>query len=731
MTLIKIFTLILLTICLCINIYGQNNKIDSLLQLLKKDKPDTSKIIHLNDLSWEYRSIGSYDSAMHYANAALQFSTVILNETVIPSEARNLIKQIAQKGIANAYSNIGIVYHVQGDYPKAIEYALKALKIYEELNDKKGRAALLGNIGIVYHVQGDYPNALDYYFKALKIREELGNKRGIASGLGNIGIVYKDQGDYPNALVYYFKALKTYEELRDKNGIATVLGNIGNVYLEQGDYSKVYPVESDSLFNRALDYYFKVLKIREELGDKNGIATVLGNIGNVYADQARTPKVYLVESDFLFNRALEYYFKALKMAEELGNKNGIAIWLGNIGSLYTKTGKFQEAEQYLKRAIAIDDSIGTMNGLRQDYELLSQLYDTIGRYKLSLIYYKKAMVLKDTLFNIDRHNKMVRKEMTYQFEKKQASEKAEQDKKAAVAKEQSRRQKLVILFVVCGLLLALVFTGFIYRSLRITRKQKRIIEAINKDINDSINYALTIQLAMLPFEELISQSLKEFFIIYKPKAVVSGDFYWFSEVDGKQIIAAADCTGHGVPGAFVSMLGNDLLNHIVNVRKILRSDLILNELHNGIRYALKQEETQNKDGMDIALVVIDKKNGKLQYSGAKNPLVYILNNELFVVKADKLYIGGSQQGAEQERIFKLNEIELSSPMFFYLFTDGIQDQFGGPKGKKFMLKQLQQLFFEHHHKPVNEQKEILDKSFENWKGEHEQIDDVTILGIRI
>jgi len=261
-------------------------------------------------------------------------------------------------------------------------------------------------------------------------------------------------------------------------------------------------------------------------------------------------------------------------------------------------------------------------------------------------------------------------------------------------------------------------------------RQREELEQMNKEMTDSINYARTIQNAILPFESRMGQSLQDFFIHYQPKAIVSGDFYWFTEVNGEQIIAAADCTGHGVPGAFMSMIGNDLLNDIVNVKGITRPDLILNELHKGIRYVLKQDLTQNQDGMDIALVKIDRKNKKIQYSGAKNPLIYISNNECFMVKADKIYIGGTQR-EEQERLFTLNEIELSSELMIYLFSDGIADQFGGPKGKKFKQRQLQELLLANSDKPLKEQKEIIDRTFEDWKGNLEQVDDVLIMGIRI
>ncbi|MCU0389739.1 MAG: response regulator [Thermoflexibacter sp.] len=285
----------------------------------------------------------------------------------------------------------------------------------------------------------------------------------------------------------------------------------------------------------------------------------------------------------------------------------------------------------------------------------------------------------------------------------------------------------------------------------------------NEDLTDSINYAKRIQHAMLPFPERIAQSLgNDYFIIFKPKDIVSGDFYWFqdmsvesydlgisnktsnSEKENKIVIVAADCTGHGVPGAFMSMIGNELLNQIVNVHHITSPELILNQLHKGIRYALQQGETENRDGMDIAICVIDKEKSTVEYAGAMNPLYYVQHdseNQTPVfqeIKANKMSIGGLQ--SEEERIFTKYEIPLGirtpstnnqSKTTFYLCSDGFQDQFGGKDNRKFMTKNLKELLLSISHLPMHEQKVILDKTFEDWKGQKLQIDDVLIFGVRV
>ncbi len=297
----------------------------------------------------------------------------------------------------------------------------------------------------------------------------------------------------------------------------------------------------------------------------------------------------------------------------------------------------------------------------------------------------------------------------------------------------------------------------------------------NEDLTDSINYARRIQHAMLPFPERIAKSLAEFFILFKPKDIVSGDFYWFQDMSeesynlgdksdiiknknsqNKIVIVCADCTGHSVPGAFMSMIGNELLNQIVNVHHITSPDLILNELHKGIRYALQQGETANRDGMDISVVTLTKSSDltafdKLEYAGAMNPIYYVKSDfpnqavsnsdlesrtPLHEIKADKMSIGGLQ--SEEERIFTKHTIQLQTPnsksqTIFYLCSDGFQDQFGGSESRKFMVKKFRELLFSIAHLPMNEQHQILDEIIDKWmvEGNEKQVDDMLVMGIRV
>ena len=255
------------------------------------------------------------------------------------------------------------------------------------------------------------------------------------------------------------------------------------------------------------------------------------------------------------------------------------------------------------------------------------------------------------------------------------------------------------------------------------------IEEQRDEILSSIQYAQRIQASILPRDDYFQKLLSEHFILFKPRDVVSGDFYWLAESNSKIVLTAVDCTGHGVPGAFMSMVGNDLLNAIVKDKHISKANEILTQLHKNVRLALQQKETQTNDGMDMALVSIDLKNKILEFAGAKNPLIYIQNGELHQIKGDIMGIGGVQQ--ERERVFTAHEIDISKPTTFYLFSDGYQDQFGGKKGRKFMTKRFRELLFDIHKKPMQEQKSILETTLKDWRGKEEQVDDILVIGVKI
>ncbi len=263
-------------------------------------------------------------------------------------------------------------------------------------------------------------------------------------------------------------------------------------------------------------------------------------------------------------------------------------------------------------------------------------------------------------------------------------------------------------------------------------KQKSLIESKNLHITASINYAQRIQSSMLPSISRIQEVLPDSFVFFRPRDIVSGDFYWFSEqvIDGrtKAIIAAVDCTGHGVPGAFMSLVGDALLNQIIKLQHVGSPEMILSELNKGIRLALKQDQTTNRDGMDLALCVIDKETKTLEFAGAKNPLVYIQNNEIMEIKGNKISIGGTQFADHQ---FSKESIRFEEKTFCYIFSDGFHDQIGGEANQKFMKKNFFKLLHKIHRKPFPEQRDILEQTFLDWKQNKSQLDDILVVGFRL
>ena len=686
------------------NIDTQNRAIDSLSALIKTDKNDTSKVMHLVKLCRENIKRGLYDNATLNSNMALQ-----------------LAQQLnSAKGIAIAYDNIGEVFWYRSDYPKALENWLNAFKSYEKTKNKKSIARILGSIGAIYLGQADYAKALDYYLQALKLAEEIGNKSSVANGLSNIGSIYYFQKENPAKILdYYFKALRMAEEIGDTQLQGSTIGNIAEVYYDQKEYSK------------SLEYDFKALKLEDEFGYEQLKANVYGNIGNIY----------FIQKDK--NKALNYYLQALKQAEKMGDKTTTANCFTNLGSFYTSTGKFKEAEQYFKKANAIFNSVGAQEQLMQAEESLSKLYDTTKQYKLAFDYYQKAITLRDEIYSQDHKKQLVQKQLNWEFDKKELEVKAENEKQQAIAEEKSRRRKFIIYSIALGLIAMLIFAGIVFRSLRTMRKQKqiielkkieteaqkKIIEEKNKDITASINYAKHIQNALLREEEHVSKHLPEHFILFLPKDIVSGDFYWGAEKQEYWYLAAVDCTGHGVPGAIMSMLGVSFLNEIIFSETIISPAEILDHLRDKIIRELRQKDESigNKDGMDISLVRLNLKTNELQWAGANNALNIIRNGQLQEIKADKQPIGYYPE----PRPFTNHEIQLQKGDSIYIYSDGYADQFGGPKGKKFTYKKLENIIIANNALPMKEQKELLKKQFVEWKGSLEQVDDVCVFGVRV
>ena len=466
--------------------YAQSAKIDSLQKLLLTQKEDTDKINLLNELSKQLISKGYYDKAKKYVDNAV-----------------TICEKIGfKKGKANAYDNMGRVFMYQGNYPEALKNEFASLKIREEIKDKSGIAGSYRWIGYIYYWQGNYLDALKEHLGSLKIREEIGDKKGIADSYNSIGIDYLNLADserdsskrkqqLADALKNYFACLKISEEIGDKQLIAASYGNAGLIYMIQHNYAD------------ALNNDFSCLKIMKEIGDKNGIGASYNNIGIIYEKQGN------------YSDALKNYFFALKMSEELEIRGGIAYSYVELGKVYIKLRKLSEAKKYLNDALSLSKEIGSKEDTKESYSGLAELDSTEGNWKGAVENYKMYIVYRDSLLNEENTKKTVRIEMQYDFDKKETQAKAEQDKKDAVAVAESRKQRIILYSVIGGLLLVILFAGFIYRSLiQIKKKnilitaQKKKIEEKQKEILDSIHYAKRIQDAILPRESYIEKTLR-------------------------------------------------------------------------------------------------------------------------------------------------------------------------------------------------------------------------------
>lgn len=696
--------------------FAQENRIDSLLSVLKLAKEDSVKVNTLNELFLEYE-FEDEAKAKEYLNNALSLSQ----------------KVDYKKGIAITYMYLGFFADDQSNYPEALKNYKASLKTFTTIQNKKGMANAYNSIGSVFYAQGNYPMALQNHLASLKIRESIGDTKGIASSYGNIGNVYNDQGNYPKALNNYFSCLNIMQTIGNKKGIATTYNNIALVYTDQHNYQE------------ALKNHLAGLKMREELEDEKGIASSYNNIGLVYFYQGN------------YSQAVKNYFISLKMKEKIGDKASIAGAYCNIGEVFLKQNKHQEAQDYLIKAKQLSQEIGYRENLRNTYNALAELADKTGNYKSAYENHKLYILYRDSLNNEDTREKIIQNQMTYDFEKKEAiassEHKKELENQQLLAEEKSRKQKLIIAFVAIGLLLVIVFAGFIFRSLRVTRKQKRIIELQKnyvehqkqevehqkllveekqKEIIDSITYAKRLQKAILPSDEEIRKHLQNSFILYKPKDIVAGDFYWLhvSANDEVVFIAAADSTGHGVPGAMVSVVCSNALNRAVNEFNLLDTGEILGKTRELVLETFAKSGEEIKDGMDISLLAIHRKHNKVYWSGANNQLWHIQSDQdvmMREIKADKQPIGKT----ENPKPFTTHKIEINAGDIFYLMTDGYADQFGGPKGKKYKYKSLEQKLIAISQLSLPEQQEILNNNFNNWRGDLEQVDDVTIIGIRI
>jgi serine phosphatase RsbU (regulator of sigma subunit) len=726
----------ILLLFLSFSAFGQNTKLDSLKRLLQNTPDDTAKANLLIKITKAYLyDLNDRDSMQAYSEKNLALSK----------------KLNYKKGIAYAYNYMGIVSWGKSDLEKALDYYTKGLALMQESKELNGEASCLANIGYVHYNKGNFAIAAEYTKRAIKIKEVMNDKRGMAACYNNLGNIYQDQTNYKEALISHIKALKLRENIKDSSGMASSYINIAMVFEAQNK-------PDEALFN-----YQRALNAASAVGDKFAMADALNNMGSVYKSKNN------------FKAALDHYNHALKLYKESDYKVGEAATYNGIGNVYLQNKSYKDALQYQLKSLQIYESGGFKKGSASTYNFLGDINIEMKNYNQAVIYYKKALdiatalnsrdIIRDSYKNLsaiyeilnDKENtikylklyyeekdSLLNKEnfrQIYEINTRFETEKKEKEielltKDQIINEKTAKQQKIIRIALIVGLGLLGILLFSLFARYRFKQRANLLLEQQKKEIlkqsgliTDSIDYAKTIQEAILPDAEKLASFIPDHFILYKPKATVSGDFYWIDKKGDQIICAIADCTGHGVPGAFMSILGQNILENVVQRSSAVDPGSILTMLNKEIVARFYKNEESVKHGMDIAMIMIDEKRQQVQYAGAKNSLYLVRENSLNEMKADRFSIGTVSK--EQQAItFTNNTSDLKKNDMLYLFSDGFPDQKGGPDKKKFYYQPFKELLVSISDLPLSEQKQRLDEAITQWMGGTEQIDDILVMGIR-
>lgn len=716
---INIAAIVIAMIIPSLNAYSQTSnerKIDSLdivLQNSYSNNASDKEICSLLSKLYNLSSISQPYLALEYAGQALQIATASNDK---PSMA------LWQEKIADIYFDQKVYYMAMQNY-------LNAYTLYRELDSKREIAYALLNIGRTYFIQNVEDVAMSYYMQSDSIFTQINDRAGQARAKNNIGTVNLAMYQYEQAEINFDDALKISLETKEPQLIAETYKFLALLYDRNEEYE-----EEEKMLEHAVAR-FRIA------GNKKEIANAYFALGEMHFHKQN------------YQTAYNNYQKAYNLYEELSMYHDIAAVFTRLGRINYLQEKYYVAQQMAQTSLSMSEMNGWLSTKAESLLLLSDVNSKLGKTDSAYTLLYRYTQVQDSVFE-------ARKAESFSELQVSISTK-ETEKELAIAEAKLSRNKLIItIFVIIGVI-GVGFMAFIIYNSRKTNKinqkltsqneeinhQKAEIERQNIDIKSSINYAARIQNAMLPGTEFLKRHFSDGFVYFHPREAVSGDFYWFSEVkierppslfrrkdadiddDSKILLAVIDCTGHGVPGAFMSMLGDALLNQIVNFQKITQPDIILNELNKLVIATLQQDTSQNNDGMDAAICTIDKNTCTLQFAGAKSPLLYVQDNEVHKVNGDLKAIGGIQKGDQKN--FTCHTIDISKPTTLYIYSDGYQDQFGGTEGRKFMAKRFREMLTNNANLPFEEQNKILLSTFNEWKNSYIQMDDTTVIGVKI
>lgn len=679
------------------------------------------------------------------------------------NEAIFYAKQINDdERIVYCLRNLGEVYRVQQIGDSAIGYFNQAQKLAEKINDENQQAYILTAIGEVYRQQSDLSLALKYLNESIDISIKVNNKSLASNNYYSVGEIYLSSSEHNKALEYFQKSLLLAKSLKDNIRMADCYAAMGDVFRTQADienaeeyykkslsistqinykYTKSYCYyalgmlkKAEKQYDLAMEYFNRSIGIANEINDNWRISDCYNMIGDLHTLRLN------------YSKAEEFLIKSLKLSREIGNRATEGAALTSLADLYFKKKDYKQSKIYAEQSLAIAKEVNIIENTKDVSESLYKIYEKDGDYKNAFKYHVLYKNLSDSTRNAETAKRLVQQQLQFEFNEKNNAQKLEQEKKDAIKEAELHKQQTYTIFSVIGLMLVLVLAIVIFRSQRKQKlvniqlgRQKQQIEFQKKEITDSISYSKRIQNALLPDDEQIKKYLPNSFVYYKPKDIVSGDFYYFAHIKKKNsdnetqlVIAAADCTGHGVPGALMSVVSYQKLD--TSARIYNEPNAILKRLNKGIKRALKQTLSQNatRDGLDIALATISKSAEenlfKVQFAMANRPVYVFRKKEFIELKPTKAAIGG-YTSINQE--FEMHELELSSGDTFYLFSDGYADQFGGPKGKKLMTARFKEILKEMQQVPISGQREHLEKEMRDWMGMNEQVDDFLIIGVQL
>lgn len=620
------------------------------------------------------------------------------------------------------------------DVRSKLQYCDQAIKLAEKMNSPARAYVLKGTCYLDY---GDLAPALECFIKAANYYNKNGDDKSLARVYTRMAEAYNKQGNPSNEKYYLRNAIEIYEKEQDSIKLAVTLTNLGYANYSIGQYDS------------ALILYTGTADIYKNLDLQLEYAYCLGNTGLVYSKL----------SDF--DKAENFLLRAIEMLTDLGDERAVTEYTIEYAGILQHKGEIKNAIACATKSFNSAVKTGSKEYERDAAHTLARLYEISDMFDSAYHYQSLFINANDSIKNYETIQQMA--DMRTEFEV------AKMQTEVETLEKNKLFQSIVIVGMAIILLLALGIILLYYSSLKRSRKLtaalderrvllekqsaelkdknekiiraneelKELYEVTNsqkEEIISSINYAQRIQQAILPPEAYITELIHENFILYKPVEIVSGDFYWIKQINQYIILVSADCTGHGVPGAFMSMLGISYLNEIVQRKSITQANQVLNELRKEIKHSLRQtgKKEESRDGIDMALCVIDTNKSIMQYSGAYNPLYIISNIEgkpvLREFKADMMPVGVHFSG---DKSFTNHEIQLEIGDTLYLSTDGLIDQIGGSNNTRFGNKNFKKLLLEIYSQPLFEQKEILEQTLNDWMGEHPQRDDILVIGARV